>query len=197
MKKTLIAGAASIVVASCVGLAVALPAQAESLTTSPSSTSASETGDSTTGDRAGRGHGGRGLDAAALATKLGLTEASITDALSAVRDATEPAEHQSADATDEEKEAARDARKAAFVGALAAELNIDEDTVTEALADIRTEKAAERTAAMVATLEEAVADGTLTQVEADAVQKAIDAKVLGDRGGRTGGDGGDRGHAER
>ena len=223
MKKTLIAGAAGVVLASAVGLAVALPAQAETLTTTTTTiSSASETGETAGEHRAGRGHGGKGFDAEALATKLGLTETAVSDAVSAVRDATEAGDRPSSDATDEEREAAKDARQSAIVTALAAELNIDEDTVSAALTDIRSEKTAERAAAATATLDEAVADGTLTQTEADAVQKAmdahimgnldeavaegiltqseadaaqkaIDAQVLGNHGGRDGGNGGDRG----
>ena len=200
MKKTLIAGAAGVVLASCVGLAVVLPAQAETPTTTTTSSTASESGDTAGEHRAGRGHGGKGVDAEALATKLGLTETAVSDAVSAVRDATEAGDHPSSDATGEERDAAKETRRAAFVTALAAELNIDEDTVSAALTDIRSEKTAERAAAATATLDEAVADGTLTQTEADAVQKAIDAQVLGNHGGRDGGNGGDRGdrgHAER
>ncbi|CAO1652372.1 hypothetical protein NYA9BBAC_01847 [Salinibacterium sp. NYA9b] len=149
MKKTLIAGAAGVVLASCVGLAVALPAQAETLTTATSSSSASESGTSATGDRAARGHsqGGARIDAATLATALGLTETEVSDAVTAVRDATEPSETTlDKDATADEKMAAKDARQAAFATALAAELNVDEDAVTTALADIRTDREAAKEA---------------------------------------------------
>lgn len=164
MKKTLIAGAAGVVLASCVGLAVALPAQAETLTPTTSSSSTAESGSSATGEHAGRGHaqggsGGQGFDAAALATSLGLTETEVSDAISAVRDATEPSETTlDNDATNEEKKAARDARRAVFVTALATELNVDEDSVTAALADIR----AEREAAREASGDERVGDGDRT-----------------------------------
>ena len=52
-----------------------------------------------------------------------------------------------------------------------------------ALDEIRAEREAERAAADEELLSTAVADGTLTQAEADAVQKAIDAGIVSTRGG--------------
>lgn len=148
MKKKLITGAAGAVLASCVALGIALPAQADTIDTVTTSAAASETTtDSTTtsGERAGHGHGPR-LDADGLATKLGLAEADVTDALTAVRDSTERPERLGSDATEEERTAAKDARRAAFVTALATELNLDEDTLTAALTELRAEHEAERAA---------------------------------------------------
>jgi predicted flavoprotein YhiN len=185
MNKKLITGAAGVALASIVGLGMALPSQAQTSTITASAFTAGDTG-SSSHDGAQRGHGGKGFDAAALATKLGLTEAAVADAVAAVRDGIEPGTRPSEDATEAEREAAKDARQTAFATALASELNIDEATVTAALTEIRTEKQAERTAERKASLDQAVADGTLTQAEADAVQKAIDAGVMGPRNGGRG-----------
>ena len=59
-------------------------------------------------------------------------------------------------------------RDAALAKALADKLGIDEAKVTAALTEIRTARQAERAAALKERLDEAVADGTLTQAEADA-----------------------------
>ncbi len=121
-------------------------------------------------------HGGqRGShDAAALATKLGLEESVVSDAMDAVRTA-----QRSADKTGTAAE-----REAAHVKALAAELKVDEATLTKALAEIRAEAGQKRDQAFSSRLDEAVSDGTLTQAEADAVRKAADAGVISKGGGR-------------
>ena len=184
MNKKLIAGAAGLALAT--GVAVSLPqiAQAETLGSSNVSAAA---GTSTTTDGPGdRGQGGRGPDAAALAEKLGLTEDDVAAAISAVRDAMDPADRPSEDATEAEKEAAREARQAAFAEALASELGIDEADVTAALEELQAERESARAAAAEAALEQAVADGDLTQTEADAVQKAIDAGIVVVPGGGPG-----------
>ncbi|EAR25555.1 hypothetical protein A20C1_04791 [marine actinobacterium PHSC20C1] len=144
MKKKLIAGAAGVVLASSVALVAALPANAETLTPTAESSSASETGGTTSEHRAGHGHRSKGFDAEALATKLGLTETVVADAVSAVRESAEPAPRPASDATEEERTAARDAHRSAFATALATELKIDEATVTSALTDLRAEKEANR-----------------------------------------------------
>ncbi|MGV8857485.1 hypothetical protein [Rhodoglobus sp.] len=146
MNKKLITGAAGVVLASCVGLGIALPAQADTIDTATTSAAASETttnSTTTSGERAG--HGPR-LDADGLAIKLGLAEADVADALTAVRDSTERPERLGSGATEEERTAAKDARRAAFVTALATELNLDEDTLTAALTELRAEHEAERAA---------------------------------------------------
>ncbi|QAV69748.1 hypothetical protein ESZ53_04440 [Salinibacterium sp. UTAS2018] len=150
MNKKLITGAASVVLASCVGLGIALPAQADTITTTTAAASES-TADSTTNDsgsnseRAGRGHG-RGLDAAGLATKLDLAEADVSAALTTLRNSSERPERLDSDATDDERAAAKDSRRAALVTTLATELNVDEETLTTALTELRTEHEAEREA---------------------------------------------------
>ncbi len=88
----------------------------------------------------------------------------------------------SRDATQSERDAARDARQAELATALATELDIDEATVTAALTEIQTERDAAEAADEEAALGQAVADGTLSQTEAEAVQKAIDAGIVSIRG---------------
>ncbi|MEV8253687.1 hypothetical protein AB0O95_06930 [Rhodoglobus sp. NPDC076762] len=146
MNKKLITGAAGVVLASCVGLGIALPAQADTIETASTTVASDTTTDKTTsGEHAGRGHA-RGLDAAGLATKLDLTETEVSDAFAALRDSSERPERLDSDATEEERTAAKDERRAALVTALAAELNVDEDTLTAALTELRAEHEAEREA---------------------------------------------------
>ncbi len=61
-------------------------------------------------------------------------------------------------------------------------LGIDESKVTAALEELRTEEQSERAAALKTRLDKAVADGTLTQAEADAVTKAVEKGVIGGGG---------------
>jgi len=149
MNKKLITGAAGVILASCVGLGIALPAQADTLDTARTavaSDAGSRSTDSTNTDKRG-GHGhGRGLNSEALADKLGLAEADVSAALDAVRDNTDRGERPTKDATEEEREAAKDDRRAALVTALAAELDVDEDTLASALTELRAEHEAEHEA---------------------------------------------------
>lgn len=163
------------------GMAGATLAQADP-TANPTPT-ASGTAAPDRGDRAG--HGGRGdherggMDAAALASALGLDEATVRTALDAVRQSLH--DQQSDDTTEPDP----GARQQAFAEALAAELGVGVDQVTNALAALHAADDADRAAALADRLAQAVADGTLTQAEADAVQKAADAGVIG-YGGRGG-----------
>jgi len=70
------------------------------------------------------------------------------------------------------------ARDAALAKALAEKLNIDEAKIKAALDEIRSEQHATRAAALKETLDAAVKAGTLTQAEADAVQKAVEKGVI-------------------
>ena len=145
---------------------------------------ATASGSATPGtDRPGGGgrHGGGfrdGADLSELAGKLGVTEDRLREALRAIRD-----ENRSATRPDDQTPEARDA---ALAKALAAKLEVDEAEVTQALAGIRTARQAERAAALKERLDAAVADGTLTQAEADAVTKAVEQGVInpGGRGPR-------------
>lgn len=60
---------------------------------------------------------------------------------------------------------------------IAAELGLDEADVTAAIEEIQAEHEAERSERDQAVLDEAVTDGTLTQMEADAVAKAVEEGI--------------------
>jgi broad specificity phosphatase PhoE len=84
-------------------------------------------------------------------------------------------------------------RQQQFASALAKELGVDEAKVTAALENLRTERSSERTEAkgdrkkgqrqdLKTRLDAAVKEGKLTQAEADAVLKAVEAGILWDGG---------------
>lgn len=187
------AGVSAVAVAAVLGLGIANIAQADDSTTStPSPTSTSST-DANRGGGGGMGHGkggmmGRGAKAeelaADLATKLGVDQAEVEDALDAVRDDVKAARKAGGKLTD----ADRDAMRQTFADALAKELGVDAAKVTDALDAVQQERQAERFAEHEAELKErladAVTDGKLTQAEADAVLKAAKAGVIGMGGGR-------------
>ena len=144
-------------------------------------------------------HGGPGRDAghlaSALATKLGVDETKVTDALKAFRDANKPAQAPSDDTKPSEgstpsdgtaqskgSEAGRPDRaamEAALAKSLASSLGVEESKVTAALEEIRSEAKSDRAAELKSRLDQAVTDGKLTQAEADAVTKAVEAGVIG------------------
>ena len=186
MQNKLIAGISAAAMAAGLGFGVSQLATADTTTPTPSaSASAGEDSSADVGSREGTGrHGGRGMlgaDSATLAEKLGVEEDALEEAMDAAREGLEAVEP-SADATDEEREAARTERQGAFVSALAGELGIDESTVQDAVDEIQAARTAERAEADATILDQAVTDGTLTQSDADAVQKAIDAGIVSTRG---------------
>lgn len=83
--------------------------------------------------------------------------------------------------------------RADFAEALAAELDLPVDQVTEALVTVHEQlhqqRMDERQAAIQQRLDEAVANGQLTQEQADAIAEAAEAGVLGRRGFRGDGQG--------
>lgn len=158
-----------------------------SATTTPTPTpSATSSADATTpgqghGRPGGHGHGpDRGQLAADLAAKLGVDQAKVTDALKAFREANKPTTPptQGTEGTKPD----RTAQEAALAKSLASALGVDESKVTAALEEIRTAAQEERAAALKARLDKAVVDGKLTQAEADAVTKAVEAGVIGGGG---------------
>jgi len=181
MRTKLFAGVAGAALTAGIGLGVAQPAQAETPTPTPTSTASAPTspGLSPFRDRPeGRGHGPATSNLSELAKTLGLPEETVSDALSTVRDQLR-SERPTTDA-------ARETRQEAMAKALAAELNIGENEVSEALSELQTERQTARVARVAddkVLLHRAVTDGTLTQAEADAVQKALDAGVVSPRGG--------------
>lgn len=149
------------------------------------------TGDATSADsRPGPGghggpgaHGGGGahVDTAALATELGVTEDELTAALEAVREDLRPGDGERPAAGEKPTDEERADRQAALAKALADELGLDESTVADALESVRDAHQAERRTELSDRLDEAVADGDLTDADKASVLKAYDAGVLGGR----------------
>ncbi|GHJ43851.1 hypothetical protein Cs7R123_11930 [Catellatospora sp. TT07R-123] len=112
--------------------------------------------------------------------------------------ANDPSPSPSASSSTSSSQNDREAGQAAFAAALAKELGIDQQKVSDALTKVRAQLRAEhgsksddqnqadRTAKLKERLDQAVKDGKLTQAEADAIVKAAQAGVLG--GGGHGGD---------
>jgi len=117
---------------------------------------------------------GGGQLAATLAKQLGLEESVVKKALDSVRDDLKPTE------------AERTARRAAFIKALAEELDVSEAKVKAALAVAQTEARATARANLATKLAAAVTAGTLTEADKASVLKAFDAKVIGGGGGPRG-----------
>ena len=136
----------------------------------------------------GRGEAGEkrrgGMQAAELAEKLGLDETKVSEALQTAHDALREA-HQADDTT---TRPTLEERRAELAAELAKALGVEEAKVTEALTALDAERDATRAAALQDRLDQAVTDGKLTQTEADAVKKAVEAGVIG--GGGPGGPGG-------
>lgn len=171
------------------GVGVGVATASAETTPTPSSTSSTATGaaaanggstSGTTQDQGGRGGkmGGRGIDAAALATALGVDEAKVTAAVTAAREATRPEPPAAGEERTAPTEAERTAREKAFATAVAKELGVDEAKVTAALADLREAHQAEHKAELSTRLDAAVTAGTLTAADKASVLKAFDAGVL-------------------
>lgn len=164
-------------------IATAATTPSPGATSSAEATTPSET--TTPADRGGMpgGHGhGRdgGQIATSLATKLGVDEAKVTEALKAFREANKPTTPP-AEGTERTKPD-RAEQDAALAASLAEALGVDEAKVTTALDEIRTEAQAKRSEALKTKLDTAVTDGKLTQAEADAVAKAVEAGIIGGGG---------------
>jgi hypothetical protein len=128
-------------------------------------------------DRGWAGHSGRGLRAGdfvtELASKLGIDEAKVAEALRAIKEENRPSGRPDPATKPDLAE-----RQAALARALSSKLGIDEAKINSALDEIRAAHQSERDAALKARLDAAVQSGTLTQAEADAVQKAVDQGVI-------------------
>ena len=173
-KKTAIA-IASGVLALGAGIGVANLASADttptpSPTSTPSGTPSLETGRGWPGP--GRGSQDGGL-ARELADKLGLEEAKVAEALRTIKEENRPSGRPDPITKPDLAE-----REAALASALSSKLGIDEAKIKSALDEIRAAHQSEREAALKARLDAAVQSGTLTQAEADAVQKAVDQGVI-------------------
>lgn len=159
-------------------------------TPSPTATASAESTTSTdgsaatdSGKRGGhKGGGDRGQLAADLATKLGVEESKVTEAIQAFREANKPTEAADGTKPAEGTKPDRSAMDAAMAKSLAESLGVEESKVTAALEEIRAAGQAERAAALKTRLDTAVTDGKLTQAEADAVTKAVENGVIGGGG---------------
>ncbi|WP_426998688.1 hypothetical protein [Pseudarthrobacter sp. N5] len=158
--------------------ATTTPTPSASSSASPGTSTGGTAPEAVKGMRGGHSHGGfGGVDAAELATKLGVDQTKVTDALKAFRDAnkptTPPAEGTRPDPATLQADLAK---------SLASSLGIDEAKVTAALDELRSAEQAEHAAALKTKLDKAVTDGKLTQAEADAVTKAVQSGVIGGGG---------------
>lgn len=160
-----------------IGVGAAQWAQAEP-TPAPSASASATPGQHANGasrHKGKMGHGGQRLEqsmAQELASKLGVDEAKVKQALIEVRD-----EHKA------DKTRSKGDRQAEMAKSLASKLGVDEAKVKTALDEIRSTRqdanSAQRETALKSRLDQAVKDGKLTQAEADAVIKAHKAGVLG------------------
>ena len=191
-----VAGIAAVGAAAlAIGFGISSTAQADDATPTPSPTTQSGPGNSNgnnNGNSRGWGPGGRhGMDGmgafagdlSELASKLGVDEAKLRDAMTAVRDdlknELKDLRGAAKDNPTADRQALRDQMQQKLADALAAELGIDSSKVSSALSDLEAAHEAERDQALTDRLDQAVKDGKLTQAEADAVKKAVDAGVIG------------------
>ena len=181
VNKKMASVAAAGAAAAVIGLGVSQVARADDAgTPTPSPTATTTPGTSAPGQGWGPGarHGGPGrmmgmrADLSALATKLGVDQAKLADALKAVR-AELRAERAAGTRPD------RATLQDEVATKLAARLGVDAAKVKGAIADVRAAHRAEVQKAFDDRLAQAVKDGKLTQAEADAVKKAAQAGVIG------------------
>lgn len=145
------------------GLSLGATTMASATSTPPPAPSART--EATQAPKAEAGHGKAEHIAAALASKLGVDEAKVLEALRTFRDANK---------TDDS------AKEAALAKSLAASLGIDEAKVTAAIHELHSKhQKTDHTAALKTRLDKAVTSGKLTQAEADAVAKAVEKGVFG------------------
>ncbi len=183
MRKVIMGGAA-VLAAAGIGVGAAQLANADSPAPQPTD-SASAPATPGKGSEEHKGHGKRlRMDTAALAQKLGVDEAKLTEALHKIREANAPGKQPSKEKADKPTKEDRSARQAALAKAVAEELGLDESKVASAMEEVRETAQQERAAEDKATLEQAVSEGKLTQAEADAVSKAADAGIVRIRAGR-------------
>lgn len=174
-----------------IGLGVSQVARADDATPTPAPSATSTPGNGNPGQGWGPGgrHGGLGkgmgmgrgmgmgggADLSALATKLGVDEAKLKDALKAVRDELRASRTPGqGNATKPDPKTMQDE----LATKLASKLGIDAAKVKAAFADLRATEEAAHQKAFDDRLAKAVTDGTLTQAEADAVKKAAKAGVI-------------------
>lgn len=192
MKKAL-TGISAAALAAGLGLGIGQLASADdpTPTPSPTATASAQVTDPANNspkrnDDWGPRHDNRGVgtNLADLAEKLGVDTDDLAkamdDAMETVRDGMERPNTPQDDET-------RAEHQAAVAKAVADELGLEENTVLAAMQELESERQATRAAAEKAVLDQAVDDGTLTQAEADAVQKAADEGIVTVRGQGMGG----------
>jgi biotin operon repressor len=113
------------------------------------------------------------LSAAKLAEKLGLSEDKVGEALRAVREELRAERNQDPSARPSRAEA-----EAELAERLAEKLGVDRAAVAKAIAELRSAAQADALASLKERLAGAVRAGTLTQAEAEAVVKAVEAGVI-------------------
>lgn len=167
--------------ATALGVAGAQADTSPSVTsTASSSASSSAAGNAAPTAEHGR-PGGHGQDVAALAKKLGVSEAKLTAAMQKVHEANRPTSRPATPPTQADMKAHRTAEAAA----LAKQLGISESKVTAALDAVRDAHEDQERTDLATRLDAAVKKGTLTSGDKASVLKAFDAGVL--RGGPAGG----------
>lgn len=172
------------------GVAMANAADSDTTTnsTSTSTTAAPADREGGFGHRGGPGGPGGAEMAQELATKLGIDEEKVADALDAVReDLPKPEKPAAGEKPTAPTEAERAERQAAFAKALAKELDVSTAKVTSALEAIHAAHEAEHRDALATRLDTAVKAGELTTTDKASVLKAFDAGVLGGGPGGPGG----------
>lgn len=179
--------------AAAIGLGVSAGARAADSAATPNPTSTTSTGTPSPqgtvgvpGDLHGKGWGpgGRpgggfrnGGDLSALASKLGVSESTLKDALRAVKQELAglgPGRKGAIGGAKPDLSAVQDQ----FAQKLASKLGIDVNKVKAALAGVRADAEAARQKAFDDRLDQAVKDGKLTQAEANAVKKAAKAGII-------------------
>ncbi|MCC2592417.1 hypothetical protein LKO27_03140 [Tessaracoccus sp. OS52] len=158
------------------------PTPTPDTTASPSATASAATEDDQAFGRGRHGAMGHGQDLAELAEKLGVAQADLEAAFEAARDEVGIPEMGAGRPADRSGMVDSEHRTA-IVEAVASELGLTADEVTEAMDELRAEHQAQRAESDQEVLDSAVSAGTLTQAEADAVAKAIEEGIVHVRGG--------------
>ncbi len=198
-RKALVAGAVStVVVGGALLPAFAFAQTPEASPTAEATATAEGTADATdTQEKDGSGFcispGGRGFrifGSDEVAAALGVTTDELHAALEAAREQVGPRERSSEVLTDEQREAEREAHKAALYAAVAAELGVTAEEVQAAVEsalptdeEIEAHRA-EAEARLRERLDEAVAEGRLTQEQADEILEHMGDGIPRGRGFR-------------
>lgn len=164
------------------GLAVGATGLATADDTTPpqsSTTSAPLPGE---GPGPGHGHGPGGGPAelaTGLADALDLQESDVAAALEAVHEQLEPETSAGEETRAPLTPAEQEARQAELASALAGQLDLSEQVITDALDSLAADRMAEARSLLSDRLDTAVSDGDLTKADKESVLKAFDAGVLG------------------